>query len=75
MENKPLLSLFIKLLYINNHINKCVKRLENYLKKTHITLPLLIHKIIRISTIYTKHYFFKNIYITLSFENKNPVYP
>ena len=47
-----------KLDYINISSIKCIKRLENHLKKRNMTLLLLVNKIIKISTLGTKHCFF-----------------
>ena len=59
MENKSLESLDIKSLFTNIPVKKCIKHLEIHLKKTNIQLLLPIHKIIRISTFFTKHFFFQ----------------
>ena len=61
LKNKSLDSLVITSLYTNMPVSKCIKHLENHLKKTNATLTLPNNKIIKICTLSTKHCFFFNI--------------
>ena len=45
-------------------VNKCIKHLENHLKKTNIVLPLPAYKTVKICILCLKHYFqFDGIFI------------
>ena len=74
MENKSLASLDIKSLYTNISVKKYIRRLEIHLKKTNITFPLPIHKIIKICPYNTKHRCFFLFNITVVCINKNLVF-
>ena len=55
MKNQSLACLDIRSFYTNMTVSKCIKRLENYLKKNNATLPLPVSKIIKIYALYTKY--------------------
>ena len=60
MINKSLARPDIKSSYTNVPVSKCIEHLENYIKKTKITLP--DNKIIHICTLYTNDCFFFSVY-------------
>ena len=53
MKSKSLVSLDIKSLHANIHVIKCIEHFENHLKKTNLTLPLPVNKIMKICTLCT----------------------
>ena len=59
MNNKYLASLYIKSLYTNIPVDKCIKRLYNYLRKSNTTFPLPISKPIKICTLCSSHCYFQ----------------
>ncbi len=58
MKNKSWVNLDIKSLYTNIPVDKYSKHLENLLRKTNITLHLLVSKLIKICTLCTSHCYF-----------------
>ena len=60
MKNKSLVSLDIKSFQTNIPESKCIKHLENLLKKTNISLLLPFKIIIKVCSLYAKYFFFQN---------------